>query len=139
MSDLNNTQDIIDLQLNKIQETKKIIKNKNKIYPKERKELLKKVFDIILDDDNGFYSHHIENSEEIKQQIENLNEDIFKYFSISRWPSFNKDLNIERKTMSTIRSLLRDMHIEYDSVTGKTKENNVYVNTTRYKILNKPV
>ena len=41
--------------------------------------------------------------------------------------------------MSTIRSLFRDMHVEYDSVTGKTKENNMYVNTTRYKILNKQI
>ena len=139
MSDLHNTQNFIDQEINIIEETKKVIKNKNKVYSKERKALLKTVFDIILDSDNGFYSHHIENNEEIKQQIENLNGDILKYFSVSRWPSFNKDLNIERKTMSTIRSLLRDMHVEYESVTGKTKENNVYVNTTRYKILNKQI
>ncbi len=116
---------------------KKVIRKKNKIYAKERKQLLNNVFNIILDDENSCYSHIIENNEDIKKQISAFTDDIIKYFNVSRWAVFSKESNVERKTMSTIRSLMRDMNVEYETVTGKTKVNNQYVNTTRYKVLNK--
>jgi len=120
-----------------IEQVKKKVRNKSKLFEPQRKEVLEQLYTIILDKDNGFYSHEIENNEEIKQQIENLNENILKYFNVSTWSSFKKDLVLEKKTMSTIKSLLRDMNVQFETVSGKTKINNVQYNTTRYKILNR--
>ncbi len=122
-----------------IELAKKKVRNKSKLFESQRKEVLEQLFAIILDKDNGFYSHEIENNEEIKQQIENLNESILKYFNVSTWSSFKKDLVLEKKTMSTIKSLLRDMNVQFETVSGKSKINNIQYNTTRYKILNKQV
>jgi hypothetical protein len=126
----NNNNDIIE-------PTKKKVRNKSKLFEPRRKEVLERLYIIILDKENGFYSHEIENNEEIKQQIENLNEDILKYFNVSTWSSFKKDLILEKKTMSTIKSLLRDMNVKFETVSGKLKINNIQHNTTRYKILDR--
>jgi hypothetical protein len=118
-------------------EQKKIIKNKNKIYANQRKELLEKVYNIILDEDNCFYSHIIESNDIIKQQIELLYDDILKYFSVSTWSSFKKNLALEKKTLSLIKSLMRDMDAKTETVSGKIRVNNIVINTTKYKIINR--
>jgi hypothetical protein len=118
-------------------EQKKIIKNKNKIYANQRKELLEKVYNIILDEDNCFYSHIIESNDIIKQQIELLYDDILKYFSVSTWSSFKKNLALEKKTLSLIKSLMRDMDAKTETVSGKIRINNIVINTTKYKIINR--
>ena len=117
--------------------TKKRVRNKSKLFEQQRKEVLERLYTIILDKENCFYSHEIENNEEIKEQIENLNEDILKYFNVSTWSSFKKDIILEKKTMSTIKSLLRDMNVNIETVSGKLKINNTHLNTTRYKILDR--
>ena len=116
---------------------KKIIKNKNKIYANQRKELLNKVYDIILDNDNCFYSHVIESDDLIKHQIDQLNDDILKYFNVSTWSSFKKNIALEKKTLSTIKSIIREMDVLTENVSGKIRVNNIVINTTKYKILDR--
>ena len=60
-------------------------KNKNKLFVKERKEILDKILNIIeiTDMNKQFYSHIIDVNEYKKNEIMNLSDDIKKYFKTS--------------------------------------------------------
>lgn len=114
-------------------EKKKKVRNKNKLYPLERKAVLNRLMSILMkENENTFCSHEIESNEEKKNQIEELNGDILKYFNVSTWSAFKQNQVVEKKTMSTIRSIFKEMNVEYESYTSKKKENDKTINTTIY-------
>jgi hypothetical protein len=114
-------------------EKKKKVRNKNKLYPVERKAVLNRLMSILMkENENTFCSHEIESNEEKKNQIEELNSDILKYFNVSTWSAFKQNQVVEKKTISTIRSIFKEMNVEYESYTSKKKENDKTINTTIY-------
>jgi hypothetical protein len=107
------TQD--DLQLT---DKKKKVRNKNKVYPEERKQVLNRLMSILMkDNENTFCSHEIESNEQKKNQIEELNEDILKYFNVSTWSAFKQNQIVEKKAISTIRSIFKEMNVDYETYT----------------------
>lgn len=114
-------------------EKKKKVRNKNKLYPVERKAVLNRLMSILMkENENTFCSHEIESNEDKKNQIEELNSDILKYFNVSTWSAFKQNQVVEKKTISTIRSIFKEMNVEYESYTSKKKENDKTINTTIY-------
>ena len=133
---------LIDNQNNTYSETqddlistdkKKKVRNKNKLYPEERKQVLNRLMSILMkDNENTFCSHEIESNEQKKNQIEELNEDILKYFNVSTWSAFKQNQVVEKKAISTIRSIFKEMNVDYETYTSKKKENDKIINTTIY-------
>ena len=130
--DNNNTiGDNIDDSINK----KKFQRFKFIIYKKEQKEILDKVFNIlsICDNNNIFQSHIIDHNSNIQNKILELDDNIKKYFKTSTWPAY-KNFNIERRYLSIIKSIMKDMDVIYTSLSCKIKYNNRIVNSTIYTI-----
>jgi len=124
--------DFEDESLNAIDKKKKV-RNKNKLYPIERKELLNKLLLILMNEnENSFCSHEIELNESKKLQIEQLSEDILKYFNVSTWSAFKTNQVVDKKTISTIRSIFKEMNVNYETYSSKRKENDKIINTTIY-------
>jgi hypothetical protein len=114
---------------------KKTHRFKNKVYKNEQNDILKKIFDIIgiTKDNNIFHSHIIDNDESIQNKILEFN-DIFKvYYKVSSWPAYKK-FDIERRYLSLLKSLLKEMDVEYTSISSKMRYKNRIVNTTTYTI-----
>jgi len=116
---------------------KSLVKIKKIRFIKERKEILEKIYNIIGINENNkmFYTHEIDNDEEKKQKIEDLIPDIKKNFSVSTWLCFNKSRNMNKKHISIVKYILKDMIIDYSSMPCKLKKNNKFINTTQYNIL----
>jgi hypothetical protein len=120
---------------NEIGEVKKKVRNKDKVYAEQRKELLNKVYTIIgLENNDHFYSHEITNSEDIQKQIFDLSDDIIKYYATSTWSAFKKTVDVENKALSMIRSILKDNNVKVKSVPEKIKINNKSISTTLYTV-----
>lgn len=133
---INNIKDLSnDNSQNEIK--KKKIRNKHKLYPNERKELLLKLFSLlnVSKTKNIFYSHEVE-SEETRQKILDMSSDIVKYFNVSTWSCFKNNVNVEKQALSLMRHLFREMHVEYLSGGTKKKINEHVINTTFYTITN---
>ena len=81
-----------------------------------------------------FCSHEIESNDDKKRLIEELNEDILKYFNVSTWSAFKQNQVVEKKAISTIRSIFKEMNVDYESYTSKKKEGEKIINTTIYII-----
>ena len=116
---------------------KSLVKIKKIRFIKERKEILEKIYNIIGINENNkmFYTHEIDNDEEKKQKIEDLIPDIKKNFSVSTWLCFNKSRNMNKKHISIVKYILKDMIIDYSSMPCKLKKNNKFISTTQYNIL----
>ena len=123
-----------------IQPTKQFTKNKHKIFVNERIELLNKIYNILgINNDNKiFYSHIIDSDSSIKNQINNLENDINKYFRTSSWPVFRSKTIVERRELSIIKCLLKDMDVDCKKLSGKLKneKTNQDIYTTIYTITN---
>ncbi len=117
-------------EINNITNNKKrtFVKNKKKLYVVQRNEILKNIFNIIGINNNNktFYSNIIEESNEIDHQITNLEENILTFFNVSSWPAFKKNSKItDKKSLSIIKSVLKDMDIEYVSSCIRIKDQNL--------------
>jgi len=114
-----------------------LTKNKHRLYALERKQILNKIFDIIgiTETNKKFYSHEIENDSIKKQKIFDLEPEINKYFIVCTWTAFKPKRNIERRAISIIKSLLKDMKIDVLTYQIKIKnENNKYITTTGHEL-----
>jgi len=109
-------------------------------YKKEQNELIKKIFNIIgiNKENNIFYSHLIDRDDDIQNNIYKLEEDIKKYFKVSSWPAFKK-LDVERRYLSIIKSICKDMNLTYKTKSYMIKYKLRYVNTTSYTFENDDV
>jgi hypothetical protein len=114
---------------------KERIRDKHKKYILERGEIVRKIYRIIgLEEKDYFYSHTINNSEEIQKEILNLSEEIIKYYATSTWSGFKNDL-VENKAMSIIKSILKDDNINVISKQEKIIVGKRSVTTTLYRII----
>ena len=112
--------------------TKKI-RNKHKLFPLQRAQLLDTLLSILMNEnENTFCSHEIESNEEKKANIEALTEDIKKYFNVSTWSAFKTNQVVEKKTMSTVRSIFKEMNVKCETYSSKKKENDKTINTIIY-------
>jgi len=119
---------------------KSFIKLKNLKFKQERLDILKKIYDIIEINNNNkiFFSHELDNDDKKQKDIEALIEDIKKYFKTSSWICFNKNRHVDRLYISLIKYILKDMMIDFTSMSCKMKVKNVILNTTQYTI-NTPI
>jgi len=113
-------------------------KNKKKNYIDERKDVLARLYQIIgiTDTNKEFYSNSFDN-EEIANQIYSLEPDILLYFNVSTWPAFKKSIPVlEKRPLSIVKSLLKDMNIEITSMNIRIKKvpKEPPINITQYKI-----
>ena len=126
----------MDIQNDKKKIVKQKVRNKAKIYLKERNEILKKVYNIIgiTNEKKTFYSHEISESDETQKNLLELSDDILKYFTTSSWSIFKNSVDVENKSLSLIRSLFRDMDVKYISKAEKVKDDIKTHNSTLYTI-----
>jgi len=123
----------IDNNLNNDTNEKKKIRNKDKLYPVERKQLLDKLLLILMNsNENTFCSHEIESNEDKKANIESLSDDIKKYFNVSTWSAFKTNQVVDKKTMSTVRSIFKEMNVNCETYSSKKKEKDKTINTIIY-------
>jgi len=115
---------------------KTFVKLKNLKYKDERIDILKKIYNIIGINDNNktFYSHELDSDIEKQKEIELLDNDIKKYFKTSTWLCYNKNRSVDRKYISIIKYILKDMLVDYTSMSCKMKIKNMTINTTQYII-----
>jgi len=133
MEELNNKQNLLI--------NNKIVRFKNLIYKEERKAILKKILTIIgIDNTNKiFYSHLLDENENIQKQIIDLSDDIQKYFKVSSWAAFKPDMVIGRRYISIIKAILKEMDVIFISVSQKMRYKNKTINTTMYTITDKDI
>jgi hypothetical protein len=87
-------------------------------YSNERTELLQKMFNIleISKEHNTISLKKLDEDTDLQQKILDLIPDIKKYFLCSRWTLFsNKNREIKREYLSLIKSVMKDMDINYES------------------------
>ena len=121
---------------NNIQKNK-IVRLKFLRFKTERETILKKILDLIgiTDTNKIFFSHILDEKENVQKQIIDMVDDIKKYFKVSSWSTFKPNIIIERKYLSIIKSVLHDMNIKFTCDSMKTKYNDKTVNTTMYTLL----
>jgi hypothetical protein len=114
----------------------RFVKNKDKIFKKERQYILEKILNTvgITQENKKFYSHEIEESENKCNLILEQISEIEKYFNVSSWSSFKKTLTINKKPLSIVKSLLKEMNIEYTSLSLKISEDKKIKCTTVYNL-----
>ena len=116
----------------------KKIKFKKLKFVSERIQLLHTVLQIlnINEQNNTFDSFSLDDNRELQMQILALDNEFQKYFMVSKWPAYSNNDKIvnERRYLSMIKSMLKEMGIKIESLSMKKKYNNRTINTTAYKI-----
>ena len=127
---------INDINQLKTIQRKKIEKNKNKKYPNERKKVLEKVFNIIGVSESKpyFRSHEIDYSEYISFEINKLEPELHQYFNIGSWAAFKSNNNVSKRAFSIIKSIFKEMNVQYSSSIEKIINNPDVKYTTLYVI-----
>jgi hypothetical protein len=118
---------------NKVKRT--FTKNKKKLFTNQRNVILSRIYEIvgISQTNKSFYSNSIEDYEDKCEQIYQLEEDIQKYFHVSSWPAFKKNSKLtDKKALSIIKSVLKDMNIDIVSSCVRVKDENL---NTKYATL----
>ena len=136
MIDVNNT--LNDTSSNN-KEHIKIEHNKKSKYANERKELTKKLFQLLkVDNDNKiFYSLTLDNDVVLQKLITDMISDIKKYFYTGQWSYFIDNKNKKKKPyISMTKNILKDMGIKIMSRPIKRKEGNIFRSCIVYTILN---
>lgn len=112
---------------------KKRVKNKEKIFKTQRKEILDKIINIT---GSTFYTHDIDTNIEKQTKILELEPQIKQYFNVSNWSAFKntKQLGVGKRPISIIRSVLKDTGVEYQNRSFALKLDRGFVNTTEYVI-----
>jgi hypothetical protein len=115
---------------------KKIEKKKDIKYPTQRNEVLKKIYEIIgvSQIKPYFRSHEIDFSDDIHQHIEKLDPEIQQFFNVSSWTAYKSNNVVNKRALSIVRSILKDMNVKYTSATQKLINNPNCKFTTIYTI-----
>jgi len=104
-------------------------------YMNERKELTKKLLQLLGISSSNKMFNNIDVNEETQTAIINLVPDIKKYYSIAKWYYFQKDKVSDVKPYISIsKSLLKDMGIKFESFQGSRKLGNKSTTYTSYNI-----
>lgn len=123
-----------DISNNTINEVvkKKKIKNKEKRFLKERKNIVDKIIDIV---GTRFLSHEFDNDKEKHKKILEFDEDIKKYFNVSNWGAYKPTITISKRPISIVKSVIKDMNIEMNSKTYIIRKDDKSTTETEYNIV----
>ena len=90
------------------------VHSKKDKFPKERIELLNKLYNILgIDEKNRvFYLDELEANEEKQEQIIALVPDVKKYFACAMWSYFAKPQLKDKRYLSLTKSILKDMEVK---------------------------
>ena len=134
---MNNMNDINDdsNNVNNVKLKRQFVKLKHVKFKNERIDILRKIYQILNIDENNriIKTHLLDLDDNMQKQILELDNDIKKYFKVAAWPAY-KNLNTERRYLSIIKYVFKDLGITYESLTCKLKYQNKIVNTTMYTI-----
>jgi len=111
------------------------VKLKHLKFKNERFDILHKIYNIlnINQQNRTIQTHLLDLNTNMQQQILNLDNDIKKFFKVAAWPAY-KNINTERRYLSLVKYILKDLGITFDSLTCKLKYQNKIVNTTIYTL-----
>ncbi len=141
---MSNNNIIIQDESNNNEETK-IKRTRNRLtkkqqFVKEREDLINKLNNIlgISDKNNTFYLYDVENSQEIKDKIKEIVEDVKKYFKCGTWYYFTAGNSGEEVTdISLIRAIYRDNDYTLTKKDVNIKKLENKIRTTQYYIFKK--
>lgn len=138
--DDNNVVDINENSENSvdIKDKKRKRSTKKELYKEEREEIIKKLNKIlnIEEEKNYVYLYDIENDDKIKKEIDELSEEVKKYFKTGNWNYYimkNKNKNPLR--ISLVRALYRDEKIMMTTKEKDITREGKKVRTTLYYLL----
>lgn len=114
---------------------REFVKLKHVKFKNERIDILHKIYNIlnINQDNRTIKTHILDLDSNMQQQILNLDQDIKKFFKVAAWPAY-KNINTERRYLSLVKYILKDLGITFESLTCKLKYQNKIVNTTIYTL-----
>ena len=121
---------------NNILKGKKVCKKrstKKELYRNEREEIIKKINDLlgITEKKNYVYLYDIENSENIKEGINKMSDEIKKYFKVGNWNYYVMKNNGEKPLeIGLIRAVYRD-----EDILMATKELSIERNGSKIRTL----
>ena len=119
--------------------TKSFEKNKKGIYIDERKDVLRRLYEILqITETNKIFFSDFVDREDITNAIMTLEEDIVKYYNVSTWASFKKNVTLKNgRSLSMVKSILKDMDIKIEKLNTRVKRNPKEdpIYTTQYRIL----
>ena len=105
-------------------------------FTNERKEVVQKIFNIleITPTNKIILSKKLDEDIEKQNKIINLETEIQKYFICSKWNYFNnKKRDFKRKYLSLIKSVMKEMNINfYSSLVSKKSVDNKFKRETIY-------
>ena len=108
--------------------------NKKKLYEKEQQEILIKLMNIIgIKKDNVNIEKSYIESEDVSIQINNLKDDVVKYFCAGKWASTRVGNHTE---INIVRNIFKYFNIEVISIEKKRKdEDGKYISYRIYKFI----
>ena len=118
--DINNLSDNTSNSLNVNENNKRCKKTRNKLtkkeqYVNERKEVIMEIYNLlkINEKNKTFTLYEIENSNEIKSKIEDLDSRIKKYFKVGNWNYYIQKKNgLTSPIIGLFRAILKDNDID---------------------------
>ena len=113
------------------------LKHKNIKFIEERKLILNKILNIIgiTETNKIFRSYDLDLNINAQKEILNLCPDILKYFSTSLWASFRSDRTITKRYLSIIKSILKEMNINFSVTQTSYVENKIRIKTLLFVLL----
>lgn len=117
----------------------KNVRLKNIKFKEERKIVLNRILEILeINDSNKiFYSHILDDNEEMQNQILELDNEIERVFKVSLWVAYKPTTRntIERRYLALVKSVFKDMGVKYESASMRKKYKEKTIYTTMYTIL----
>jgi hypothetical protein len=113
---------------------------KKELFRNEREEIINKINNLlgITENKNYVYLHDIENSENIKEGINKMSDEIKKYFKVGNWNYYIMKNNGEKPLeIGLIRAVYRDENILMTTKEIKIERNGNKVRTVVYYLVKK--
>jgi hypothetical protein len=113
------------------------MKKKSELYKENQNEILRKIIKIIgITTDNNRKNRDELETEEIKESIRELTDDIIKYYSTSKWKTFIREYNQE---LNVIKNIMKEHGIEiYKLERKRQRESDGKYESYRLYIFNIP-
>jgi hypothetical protein len=113
---------------------------KKELFRNEREEIINKINNLlgITENKNYVYLYDIENSENIKEEINKMSDEIKKYFKVGNWNYYIMKNNGEKPLeIGLIRAVYRDENILMTTKEIKIERNGNKVRTVVYYLVKK--
>ncbi len=134
-NNVNNVNDILD-QLNDVKKVKNR-RIKRVAFIEEKKNVSNRILEVlgITDTNRTFYSHIIDENQEMQNEVLKLDDEIKRIFQVSAWSAYKSgNTKLERRYLSLIKSVLKACDIKYTSASLKMNYKGNTINTTLYTI-----